>query len=322
MKKYIFALMGLLLVVAACDKDTGTGPEYPGNTPETIMTENIKDHPTFFSFAKMEAVPTFDILFVNSGRDLAIYLNSGPHGSVGVTAKNLGQVDFDASADIDSGFAADTESQPVIGDTWYNYDFATHTVSSKGDVYLVKAADYNVYKYKIETFENQSYTISYALVDEDGKPSSVQTANIPASDGNPGMFNLSTGKVIEKDEWDVAFVTIPLFIPEMGGTIKNPGLRVNSAAGAEIALVEGADFEAMTSMPNALEFKRDNGAELAIGDQVLDYNSENHRLTPPDVVYVVKTVNGEYAKLKVMSYYHPETGVSGVISFQASMLTN
>lgn len=318
MKKLVFSLFGALIILSACTKDNSTGP-VPGTTEE-FLTQNIKDAPTYFSIAKLEGVATFDLIFANEGRTIGIYLNGGVSGSAGVTAKSLGAVDFSAAANVDSGFSTDAADVSVIGENWYNYDVTTHTISSKGDVYLIRATDYNVYKMRIDNFGADGYTISYSLVDADGKPTTMKTATIAASEGAPGKFSVVSGEVIEKDEWDIAFLTIPLYIPELGGSIQNPGVRINSAEGVEVAQIENKLYDDIKSLPEGLSFAKDDGDSLAIGDKVFIYNSTNHRLTPPDVVYILQTVDGNYAKLQVTSYYDPETGASGVVNFKAAIL--
>ena len=318
MKKLTFALLSVMVMLAACSKDV-TGPEQPDISDE-FLTQNVKETPTYFSIAKKEAVATFDLLFVNEGRTVAVYLNGGVNGSAGVTAKNLGVVDFNASAGVDSGFSTDMMDAPLIGESWYNYDFTTHSLTSKGEVYMIKASDYNLYKMKIDSFGADGFSISYALADADGKPTAVKTATVAASEGAPGRFSLAAGDLVAKDEWDIAFLTIPLYVPEFGGYIRNPGARINSTAGVEVAKVENKAYDDISSVPDGLTFVKDEGDDLALGDAIFIYNPENHRLTPPDVVYILKTVDGQYAKLQITSYYDPETGVSGVVNFRTNML--
>lgn len=320
MKKLLGILtIAALLMMTACEKDNPTEPDPEPNGDTEKVTDNIKETPSYISLQKMENVSTFDVKFVNEGRTVGVFLNGGVSGSAGVTAKNLGAVDFDAEANLDTGFVADMDGDYVIGESWYNYDPMTHTLSSKGDVYLIKAVDYNVYKMKIDSFDS-GYTISYAMCDASGKPVMTQTATIPAGDGAAGLFSLVNGAVIENDEWDIAFLTIPLYVEQLNAYIQNPGMRVNSMAGAEIAMVEGTAYDDITSVPSGLTYMKDEGDTLAVGDLLYIYNPENHRLTPPEVVYIVKTVGGKHAKVQVTSYYHPENGDSGYVNYKAEML--
>lgn len=319
MKKLLIAVLGGLLMLSACSKDKTTGPE-PPNVTDEFVTQNIKDAPTYFSIAKKEAVNTFDVTFVNEGQTLSVLLNGGVSGSAGVSAKNLGAVDFNASANVDTGFTSDAADAKVIGETWYNYDFTTHTITSKGEVYLIKAVDYNVYKMKIDAFGADGYTISYSLVDADGKPTTVTSATVAAAAGAPGRFSLVTGDMIAKDEWDIAFLTISLYVPELSASIQNPAVRINSGAGVKVAMVSDKAYADISRAPDGLTYVMDDGDNLAIGDKVFNYNSTNHRLTPPDIVYILQTVDGSYAKVKVTSYYDPDTGVSGVVNFKAAIL--
>ena len=309
----LFAAFALI----TCNKDNPTEPEPQKNND--LVTQNIKETPTFFSLSQKKNVTASDLEFVNDGRTVGVYLNGGVSGSAGVTAKNLGVVDFNAAANTDTGFISDADGAFVIGENWYNYDPVAHTLSSKGEVYLIKAVDYNIYKMIIESFDS-GYTIRYALVDGGGMPTATKNATIAASQGAPGYFSLSTDAIVEQDQWDVAFLTIPLYVPELGTSIQNPGMRINSAAGVEIATVENMTFENVQSVPTGLTYQKDVADSLAIGDKVFNYNPENHRLTPPDVVYIVKTMDGKHAKLKVTAYYHPETGDSGYVNFVTEML--
>ena len=319
MKKIFVAFLTTLVLMSACTRDNSTEPESPDVFDE-FVTQNIKETPTYFSIAKKEAVNTFDLLFVNEGRTVGMLLNGGVNGSAGVTAKNMGAVEFTAAANVDTGFIADADDAAIIGESWYNYDPVTHTLSSKGDVYLIKAADYNVYKMRIDAFASEGFTISYSIVDADGKPIDTKTATIAASDGAPGRFSLASGTIIEKDEWDIAFLTIPLYVPELGAAIQNPAVRINSAAGVKVAIVENMSYDDIQSVPQGLSFSMDHGESLAIGDQVFNYNTANHRLTPAEVVYILQTVDGGYGKVKVTSYYDPITGDSGVVNFRAALL--
>src|SRR3990172_179137 len=321
-RRYFFSMFVLtvMVFVISCSKDKNPVKSNDNQNAQVHVTDNVKIKPTYLILDGLKQATAFDVIFKNETQDLSVLLNSGPYGSAGVSGKNLGVVDFSAEADMQSGLAIDSQESPIVG-VWYNYDFTTHTVTSKNEIYLIAGADYNKYKLRIDSFSGSTYSISYSAVDENGKPTNTKTADISASQGSPAYFVLSSGAVSAPENWDVAFVTIPLFVAELNAYIQNPGMRVNSAAGAEIAYVDETDYEALTSVPAGLTYQQDAGDSLAVGDAVLIYNPQTHRLTAHENrVYIVKTVNGEYAKLQVLSYYNPDTGESGYFNYKAAIL--
>jgi hypothetical protein len=309
-----------LLIQLACTKDKNPTKGDDNLSGDTVVTENIKEKPTFFSIGQMSTVATFDIKFhlVNRSPDLA--LNSGSDGSAGVAAKNLGVVDFSAAANVDTGFVEDKSGNYVIGDKWYNYDLSTHTVSSKNEIYLVRGIDYKTYKLRIDGFTQNQWTITFADVNETGVPITSKTMQMSATDTEPSYLSLSTGMAITPGSWDVCFLTIPLYVPELSGFIQNPAMRLNSASGVQAAVLAGMEFDDVTSVPGGLTYKQDTSDSLAVGTAFLNYNSQTHILTPPDVVYMVQTTAGKHAKLKITSYYNPTTGASGFVNFRAALL--
>jgi hypothetical protein len=315
----IFVLAVIVLMIS-CSKDKNPVKSDDNQSAQVHVTDNVKIKPTYLILDGLKQATAFDVIFENEPRELSVVLNSGPYGSAGVTGKNLDVVDFNEEVDIESGLAIDSEESQIVG-VWYNYDITTHTVTSKNEIYLIAAADYNKYKLRIDSFSGSTYGISYSPVDENGKPTNTKTAQISASEGSPAYFVFSSGTVSAPENWDVAFVTFPLFIAELNAYIQNPGMRVNSVAGAEIAYVDETDYDALTSVPSGLTYKQDYGDSLAVGDDVLIYNSQNHRLTVHENrVYIVKTTDGKYAKLQVLSYYNPDTGESGYFNYKAAIL--
>ena len=314
----VYASAALAIMAIGCSKDTN--PVDSGKEISDIsVTGNIKETPYFFSIETMSRVASpFDLIFHIVNRSPDIGLNSGPHGSAGVTALDLGEVDFSAEADTGQEFSTDSADSAVIGDTWYSYDFMTHTISSLGHVYLIRSVDYRIYKLRIDGYTQNVWTITYSAVDDNGKPLDIKTAEVSATDTEPDLFSLGAGSSPEPEVWDLAFLTIPLFVAELGGYISNPAIRINSTAGVEVAKVVDKDYETLNSVPDGLTFSKDGEENLAVGDTVFDYNPQNHRLTPPEVVYILKSSSGKYAKLKVTSYYHPETGESGFVNYRVA----
>ena len=87
---------------------------------------------------------------------------------------------------------------------------------------------------------------------------------------------------------------------------------ISGVAGVEVAPILGADFDALTQAPargyvvDAVDSDdEDTDADYAfLGPSPwYDYDSEQHTLSPANVVYVVKSVAGSYFKVQMQGYY-------------------
>lgn len=104
---------------------------------------------------------------------------------------------------------------------------------------------------------------------------------------------------------------------------------VSGAGGMEVAVLPGEDFDALTRAPSqtyvtdAADGADDNTEPdlvLSSSDDLwYDYDPTTHVLTPKDVVYVIRTVEGNYVKLEVTNYYN-DAGTSGYLSFRWGMI--
>lgn len=118
-------------------------------------------------------------------------------------------------------------------------------------------------------------------------------------------FSFSEGKQVEDDNWDIAFRATDIIVN--GGT---KGLllddidRVHDAA---IILLEGT-FSSIKEAPADTDFKQDTAERLALekgsGKGWYNYNFTTHAISPiAGKILVVKTHNGHYAKVEILSYY-------------------
>jgi hypothetical protein len=111
-------------------------------------------------------------------------------------------------------------------------------------------------------------------------------------------FNLATGEVVgENENWDIA--------------IKGLAIRVNggtSGSGEAAAAVVSGIFEEITAVPTGTQFTQDNAPNLAIptgsGNGWYSYNPQTHVVSPiAGRVILVRTHDGNFAKLEILSYY-------------------
>ncbi len=316
----LFTVFTVFILLSACSKENPAEPKKETPIDDSHITQNVKQTPFFMALDKLVPVSLWDIKFYIDNRSPDLALNSGSSGSAGVSAVNLGVVDFNAEADLNSTLSTDKPDTLVIGDKWYNYDITTHTISSKNEVFLIKSVDYKIYKLRVDSYTNNKWQVTISPVDDKGQPTVTKTVEITATDTTPGYLALGPASVIEPVSWDIAFLTVALYIPEMNASINNPALRINSVEGVEIATLEGKNFDEVTAVPAGLTYAKDEGDNMAVGEAVLIYDGATHILTPPDVIYIVKTVSGKHYKLKVTSYYDPVTGESGYFNYRSGLL--
>jgi hypothetical protein len=114
-------------------------------------------------------------------------------------------------------------------------------------------------------------------------------------------------------DWDLGFQRFNI--------ITNGG--ASGTAGAAVAILDGQDFEAVTTAPadGYLEDQPDSDdadmivdSAFAEGDGWYDYDQSDNTLSPKAIVYVVRLGNGAHYKLHLLDYYD-DTGTSAHPSF-------
>jgi len=115
---------------------------------------------------------------------------------------------------------------------------------------------------------------------------------------NPYLyFSFEKGTSVDESEsWDIAFKGTKI--------ITNSGV---SGTGSAKATVLASIFDDVTEVNDA-DLKSDTDTQLAIpygsGNGWYNYNPTNHLITPiAGKVIVVKTNDGKYAKMEILSYY-------------------
>lgn len=116
-----------------------------------------------------------------------------------------------------------------------------------------------------------------------------------------------SGEATSTGGWEIAFSRYNVMTN--GGT--------SGIAGVEVAPVEGAGLEEVTSVPGG-GWREDAGEDYALGDWY-DYDGATHVLTAVDRTYVIKNGAGEAWKLRFVDYYD-DAGNSGYPSFRWAAL--
>ncbi|MFD0991983.1 HmuY family protein [Tenacibaculum geojense] len=131
------------------------------------------------------------------------------------------------------------------------------------------------------------------------------TQNPPVTSGEFTKFSFSTGAVVTGENWDVAFRGTSIIVnggSEIGLT-DEPSRTGNGA----IALENGIFTEVVTA-PSDEFFTQDAANTYALptgsGNGWYTYNGQTHLISPVlGTVIIVKTHNGHYAKMEILSYY-------------------
>lgn len=125
-------------------------------------------------------------------------------------------------------------------------------------------------------------------------------------------FDFSRGAVVDSPagrEWDIAFRRHDILV--------NGGEGFAGDGGA-IALV-GIAFDSLAEAPEAgyMGSRAGRDSSSAAFEDWYDYGFTSHLLEPRPAVYAIRTADGRYAKLEILSYYCPEA-VSGCPTFRYS----
>jgi hypothetical protein len=118
-------------------------------------------------------------------------------------------------------------------------------------------------------------------------------------------FDFSRGSVVPVDnpqteDWDLSI---------RRHVIRTNGGATNPNGQAALLAMEGQDFNAVTSVPEKSEFVSDVRDKKRlypynpVVDKWYNYSYTTNVLLPKPMVYLVRTHDGKYAKMRIVSYY-------------------
>ena len=134
--------------------------------------------------------------------------------------------------------------------------------------------------------------------------SSDYTTNPPTISGDYIKFSFETGAATTTDNWDIAFRGSTILVNGGEATAEDQPERTGNAA----VYITSGTLASVEEVTTAL-LKTDSSVDgLAIttgsGNGWYNYDQSTHIITPiAGKVLVVKTNNGKYAKLEILSYY-------------------
>jgi hypothetical protein len=238
-----------------------------------------------------------------------ITLNGGASAPGKVYATKIEGIAYEELKNApDVTYMTDDQNGGYIGENWYFYDITTHSVSPLDHFYVIQANDGEFYKFIISdavftsrtdgelTFYIEKITApsSYELQSTVGR---TLTTEITLSATEPLYFNIKEARMVEvSDEsssldWDLktSYLTVQL----NGGT--------SGSGSCAAKMYDNVEFDSLEIIPTDGYVQDDSSTNLAIGDSWYSYNPMTHTLSTVPNVYVVKTVDGNYAKLEFIA---------------------
>ncbi|WP_224361463.1 HmuY family protein [Hyalangium versicolor] len=245
--------------------------------------------------------------------------NGGSSGPGLGGARIAEQTDFTAVQHAPTvGYVADTE-QPiqgppnsgtaslnaVLGD-WYDYDVNTHVVSPKARVFLVRTASGDYARLQITSYSSGKYTVRFTSVPRQvavvqlAVDASLDTQLVGVKFGR-GTAAAITAETASSD-WDIAFRRTWIQTNSgTSGTAHAGALLTQATSLAEVTTADEGTYVEDQMMP----VPGPSGSE-ASGNPVLndwyDYDINTHVVTPKASIFLVKTVEGAFAKVRIVSY--------------------
>lgn len=247
---------------------------------------------------------------------------------------------------VEDARTGEKQSMNPVLSGWFEYDFATHQLSSKGRLYAVKSATgetalitlddyYNdvglvghltiQYRYPIETELGddsgwvdpnacvEQDELADVIVEEDGVV--FGETNVDARNG-AAYFSFADAGIVSidapesSDAWDLSF---DLWLLRSNSGTSGVGQGGAASAGTR-------DFDAAYEAPEdgwLLDTVQNIGAEqrLESTNSVFagwfEYNPTTQRIRSFEDVYWIRSAKGLFAKLQIVSYYHPTTCEQG-----------
>lgn len=319
MKRYSLVLLALSVLMAytGCEKKDNTVVTPPSTSNPTFTTTNVKDGAVYFSFDDQKESPQWDVKFGEYAMPPAPGVvpmpvaNPGFLGDQYVTVFNSKMTSLAALVRVSVDSLKTDPMGAILSSSWYDYNPATHTISSNGSVYVMKGANGKIYKFRIDDYSNKVFTVSHAYRLTDSTWSAVQTSTVDISGGEKFLsFAMGT---ITPANWDVKLTVMA--VPSPIGTVNFPGIALNREKNVLAKIINGANFDVVNAKTET-GLTADIDTMYVIGTACLSYDENTHHLSPYDNrTFVISTTAGNRVKLRMLSYYN-DNGASGYMKFE------
>ncbi|MBC8400561.1 MAG: hypothetical protein H8E14_03635 [Candidatus Marinimicrobia bacterium] len=286
MKWLIIPLALLLFITIGCEDKNDDDV----NILISAHSGDIQISAQLCSFDDNEFVDTYDLKFEYENQNYLVKLNPSAQ-VVAVKADTT----FDEAELPPYGYSTDTSSTLVIGDSWMDTNPADQSIQGNGQVYFVRATNYEWIKLEILSGSPTAFSFKYAT-----ETTTPQTVNLTYADGDPAYFNFASAGEIEPEDWELGFVTLPVYAGPTMGTVYMPSVIYNIDKGVEVTVITDKLFEDVTSIPTGATWITDS-QELGYegSAEVLVYHPEppyNHQVIVENdnYIYIFKTETGDY----------------------------
>jgi hypothetical protein len=289
-------------------------PIAPDPNIEPLKLTVTYDEVYYINFTEKSVVEISDPLLENDwdiSLDILtrIHLNGGSSAPGPVYAVKIEGIEYeDLKSAPEVTYHTDDQNGGYIGENWYFYDITSHSVSPLDHYYVIRAGDGEFYKFKISdaVFTSRTDGELTIYIEKISAPASYETQStvgrtltteITLSTVETIYFNLKEAKSVEvanedlSTEWDIK--TSYLTVHINGGT-SGPGP-------CSAAMFEDIEFDSLLTIPTEGFVTDDSTSALAIGDSWYSYNPMTHTLSPLANVYVIKTVDGNHAKIEFIA---------------------
>ncbi|MEM9190864.1 MAG: HmuY family protein [Myxococcota bacterium] len=194
----------------------------------------------------------------------------------------------------------------MIGE-WYNYNPSNHTLSPKDARFVVRSAAGDYFKVEVRVWDDGNYVLGIDPVTREVR---TETSTIDASDAETWVYySFRLGDVVTPEEaatsgdWDLGVSRTRLRTNSgTSGTGSGGAVETTETAIAALTTATG-----LTTAPDAeLPVPGPPGSGTFSGNPALngwfDYDEMTRTATPREIVFLVQTADGQFAKLQVTGY--------------------
>ena len=278
-----------------------------------------------------------------------IMSNGGVSGSGGVEIARVAPGDFEGMLAAPSGGyetdqddTDDTDVDPdyvFLGPTpWYDYDFASHTLSPADYVYAIRSVEGAYYKLEMLDYYNEPGDGGYPQFrwapveapsgDGPGPPVPTDELVVDASVKEEWVYvDLQDKMVVEVSDpesslsWDLAFSRTQLRTnggssgDGLGGALEAPGVTWEDLTASPTVGFVADESVSLPGPPGSGE----SSGNPVLGDWY-NYDPSTHAVSPKDTLFLVRTADGKYAKVQFLNYDDGVTTIrSGSVSREAAV---
>lgn len=200
------------------------------------------------------------------------------------------------------------------GDAWYAYDLASHKLTARDVVFVVRTPEGNHFKVRMLGYYDAAGSSGHpsllfaqvANPDGDDEEEPADEITVDATSSTDWAFlRLDDGRAVAGDEsaWDIAIQRTS--IRTNGGTSGDGfgAARIaDSSSFDDVLAASTFGFVADSMQPKAGPPGSGEVSQNAVLSDWFDYDMGTHKLTPKDLVFLVRTSSGGYAKLQVVEY--------------------